>query len=63
MAAKTVQLPEPVFAELNALKIRIVKSTDAIPTNGDIVRAALSLANKHYEEMLLEMTKAESETE
>ena len=57
MTAKTVQLPEPTFRELNSLKIRIVKSTDRIPTNGDIVRCALAIASAHYGELIAELTK------
>jgi hypothetical protein len=53
MPAKTVQLPEPVFRELNALKIKTVKSTDTIPTNGDIIRAAMLVAIAHYEDEYL----------
>jgi hypothetical protein len=59
MAARTVQLPEPVFIELNALKIRIVKSTDKIPTNGNIIRAALALAANHYDELVTKLSDSE----
>jgi hypothetical protein len=45
MAARTVQLPEPIFRRLNALKIRVANETGTIPTNGDIIRYALLLAN------------------
>ena len=57
MASRTVQLPEPVFRELNALKIRIANSTGSIPVNGDIIRFALKLANERYDELVTELTK------
>ena len=47
MAARTVQLPEPIFRRLNALKIRVANETGTIPTNGDIIRYALLLANSN----------------
>jgi hypothetical protein len=61
MAARTVQLPEPTFRELNALKIRAASALGAIPTNGDIIRFALKLANANFDDLIRELSDSDSE--
>lgn len=59
--AKTVQLPELIFANLQSLKIRLIGTLNRIPTNGDIVRAAMSVAENHYDELIAALSSVENE--
>lgn len=49
---RTVQLPPNVHSDMNSLKIRLAGDSGKIPSNGDVIRAVIRVANAHYPELL-----------
>jgi hypothetical protein len=47
-----VQLPADIFRQLNQFKIRVAGTANHIPTNGDMLKGLLVLADRHYDEIV-----------
>jgi hypothetical protein len=49
---RALQLPADIARDISQFKIRLAGSVNHIPTNGDMLKGLLVLADKHYDEIV-----------